>query len=141
MYRVPSGNFNLFVNELDMLLRKLYILTLEYIIYGDINIDYLTNNKKKNGSTFTNLQLISTVNFTTRFQKNLATATDNIFIDIDRKNNYSICTVINGLSNHDSQLITLNTISLKPPAKQIMETRKFYKNSINYFLNKLSYEI
>jgi hypothetical protein len=80
------------------------------------------------------------VNFTTRFQKNLATATDNIFIDIDRKNNYSICTVINGLSNHDSQLITLNTISLKPPAKQIMETRKFYKNSINYFLNKLSYE-
>jgi hypothetical protein len=47
MYRVPSGNFNLFVNELDMLLRKLYILTLEYIIYGDINIDYLTKKKKK----------------------------------------------------------------------------------------------
>jgi len=80
------------------------------------------------------------VNFTTRCQKNSATAIDNIFIDIDRKNNYSICPIINGLSDHDAQLITLNTISLKPPTKQIVEIRIFYKNSINDFLNKLNYE-
>ena len=80
------------------------------------------------------------MNFTTRCQKNSATAIDNIFIDIDRKNNYSICPIINGLSDHDAQLITLNTISLKPPTKQIVEIRIFYKNSINDFLNKLNYE-
>jgi hypothetical protein len=44
------------------------------------------------------------------------------------------------LSDHDAQLITLNRISLKPPAEQIMEIRKFDENSINDFLNKLSYE-
>jgi len=44
IYRAPTGNFNLFVNELDMLLRKLYIPALAYIICGDINIDFLTNN-------------------------------------------------------------------------------------------------
>jgi hypothetical protein len=77
------------------------------------------------------------VNFPTRCQKNSATAIDDIFIDIDRKNNYSLCPIINGLSDHDAQLITLNTISLKPPTKQIIEIRKFDKNSINDFLNKL----
>jgi hypothetical protein len=48
--------------------------------------------------------------------------------------------LINGLSDHDAQLITLNRISLEPPTKQITEIRKFDKNSINDFLNKLSYE-
>jgi len=85
--------------------------------------------------------LTTTVNFATKCQKNLATAIYNILIDIDRKNNYSICLIINGLYDHDAQLITLNTISLKPPIKQIMEIRKFDKNSINDFLNKLCYEI
>ncbi|MDR0318556.1 MAG: hypothetical protein LBI09_00785 [Nitrososphaerota archaeon] len=80
------------------------------------------------------------MNFPTRCQKNSATAIDNIFIDIDRKHDYSVCPIINGLSDHDAQLITFNTISLKPPIKQIMEIRKFDKNSINDLLNKLSYE-
>jgi hypothetical protein len=50
IYRAPSGNFNLFINELGLILRKLYNPTLEYIICGDINIDYLTNSwgKKSN---------------------------------------------------------------------------------------------
>ena len=72
--------------------------------------------------------------------KNLATAIDYIFIDIDIKNNYSICPIINGLSDRDAQSITLNTTSLKQPTKQIMDKRKFDKNSINDFLTKLSYE-
>jgi hypothetical protein len=57
IYRTPSGNCNLFINELDLILRKLYNPTLEYIICGDINIDYLTNNGKKTiRSIVTNLQ-------------------------------------------------------------------------------------
>jgi UDP-3-O-acyl-N-acetylglucosamine deacetylase len=69
-------------------------------------------------------------------QKNSTTAIDNIFININRKNDYRICPVMNGLSDHDAQLITLKGISLKPPTKQIMEIMKFDKNSINDFLNK-----
>jgi hypothetical protein len=65
---------------------------------------------------------------------------DNIFIDTSRINNYSICPIINRLSDHDAQSITLNAIILKPSTRQIMEIRKFDKNSINDFLTNLSYE-
>jgi hypothetical protein len=47
IYRAPSGNFDLFINKLDVILRKLYITTLEYIICGDINIDYLVDSERK----------------------------------------------------------------------------------------------
>jgi hypothetical protein len=48
IYRAPSRNFNLLINKLGMVLRKLYNPTLEYIICGDISIDYLMDNDKKN---------------------------------------------------------------------------------------------
>ena len=48
---------------------------------------------------------------------------------------------MNGLSDHDAQLIILNTINLKPPSRQFKEIRLFDENSLNDFLNKLSYEI
>ena len=41
IYGAPSGNFDLFISKLDTVLRKLYTVNTEYIICGDINIDYL----------------------------------------------------------------------------------------------------
>jgi hypothetical protein len=70
-YRAPSGNFNLFVNELDLIFRNLYNPTLEYIICGDINIDYLTNNGKNQlEALLLTYNLTSTGNFSTRCKKN-----------------------------------------------------------------------
>jgi hypothetical protein len=63
-----------------------------------------------------------------------------IFIDIARRDSYSIYPIINRLSDHDARSITFNTITLKPPIKQVMEIRKINKYTINYFLAKLSYE-
>ena len=85
--------------------------------------------------------LTSTVNFPTRSSKFSATAIDNIFINIDKENDYTLCPIRNGLSDHDAQLITLNTINLKPPTKHFKVIRTFNKNSLNDFLNKLSSEI
>jgi hypothetical protein len=45
IYRAPSGNFDLFINKLGVILRKLYTATLEYIICGDIN--YLVGSDRK----------------------------------------------------------------------------------------------
>jgi hypothetical protein len=59
--------------------------------------------------------------------KNSATAIDNIFIDIDRKHEYSTCPIINGLSDHGAQLITLNTISLKPPLNKLWKSGNLTK--------------
>jgi hypothetical protein len=84
---------------------------LEYISSSDINC--LTDSEKKSPleALLQTYNLTSTVDFTTRSQKNSTTATDNIFIYTAR-NSYSICPIINGLSDDDDQSITFNTITL-----------------------------
>jgi len=47
IYRAPTGNFELFISKLDTILRKLYTATTEYIICGDININYLVDSDRK----------------------------------------------------------------------------------------------
>jgi hypothetical protein len=51
VYRAPNGNFNLFLNGLDGIIKTLYKVDLKLIIYGDINIDYLTDSDKKKKTT------------------------------------------------------------------------------------------
>jgi hypothetical protein len=54
--------------------------------------------------------LKDTVYFPTRITNNSATLIDNIFIDSRR--GYSIKPCINGLSDHDAQLITFKSVSV-----------------------------
>jgi hypothetical protein len=124
-----------------MILRKLYTTTLEHIICGDININYLNDGKKKSQleALIHTHNLTRTANFPTRIEKNSTTGTD-IFTDIARRDSHSICPIIKELSDHDSQLITFNTITFKFPTKQVMEIRKINKYTINNSLTKLSYE-
>jgi len=53
--------------------------------------------------------------------------------------NYSICPIINGLSDQDAQSITLHSFNQRPPPKKCMLIRKINEHAINDF-NKLSYE-
>jgi exonuclease III len=48
IYRAPSGNFSYFLNGLDAILKSLYNTNLEFIICGDINVNYLVHNNRKN---------------------------------------------------------------------------------------------
>jgi hypothetical protein len=142
IYRAPSGNFYSFITKLDTILRKLYISTLESVIYGDINVNYLTDSVKNSQleALLQTYNLTSTVDFPTRIKKNsIRTIYDN-FIDIARRDSYSVCPVINGLSDHDAHSVTFNTVTWKPPTKQVKEIKKINKYTINYFLTKLSYE-
>jgi len=66
--------------------------------------------------------LYSTVNFPTRIHNNSVSAIDNIFIDKVKYENYSIHPLFNGLSDHDAQLIAINSITVD---KRINKT---YKN-------------
>ena len=54
-----------------------------------------------------------TVYFPTRIQSNSATAIDNIFINTSKLDDYVILPIVNGLSDHDAQLITINNIHLE----------------------------
>jgi hypothetical protein len=122
IYRAPSGNFDLFITKLDTILGKLYTATIEYIICGDINIDYLVDSDRKIWleALLKAYNLTGVVNCPTCTQKNSATAIDNFFIDISNMGNYSICPIINGLSDHDAQSITLHSFNVRPPTKKCM---------------------
>jgi len=104
IYRAPSGNFDLFISKLDTILRKLYTVTTEYIICGDINKDYLVDSDRKAQleALLKTFNLTSVINFPTRTHKLSTTAIDNIFIDISKMGNYSICPIISELSDHDT---------------------------------------
>ena len=47
LYRAPSGNFGCFLLKLDTILQSLYTPWLQFIIYGDININYLNVSENK----------------------------------------------------------------------------------------------
>jgi hypothetical protein len=47
IYRAPTANFDLFISKLDTILSKLYTVTTEHIIGGDINIYYLVGSDRE----------------------------------------------------------------------------------------------
>jgi exonuclease III len=68
VHRAPSGNYDYFLNKLDNILTSLHNYKTEFIICGDININYLEiNNKKKQlGNLLGTYNLIGTIHFPTR---------------------------------------------------------------------------
>ena len=142
IYRAPSGNSDLFSTKLDTILRKLYTSTIEYIICGDINVNYLVDRDRKSQleALLKTYNLVSVVNFPTHTQQNSTTATDSTFTDITRMGNYSICPINNGLSDHDAQPIILHSFNSRPPMKKCTLITKINEHTINDFLFKLSYE-
>src|SRR5215468_935742 len=98
IHRSPTGNFYFFISKLDAILRQLYTVTTEFIICGDVNIDYLADSDRKRRleALLKTYNLTSVVNFPTRTQKHSATAIDNIFIDTSKMGDYFICPIVNG---------------------------------------------
>jgi len=82
--------------------------------------------------------LYSTVNFPTRIHNNSITAIDNIFIDKIKYDNYSLHPLVNGLSDHDAQIITINNITVNKLINRTQSIRKFNKFSISQFAVNLS---
>jgi hypothetical protein len=78
-------------------------------VNGDININYLLQSVKKSQLQHLVLSynLSSIINFPTRIKNNSATATD-MFLDISQFENCNIIPLLNGLSDRDVQLVTIN---------------------------------
>jgi hypothetical protein len=74
------------------------------------------------------------VNFPTRVKNSSSTAIDNIFIDSARLRSSCTSPIVNSLSDHDVQFITVNNVILKvnsTPLKQ--KTRKINNENIVHF--------
>jgi hypothetical protein len=131
IYSAPSRNTHIFITKLDMVLRNLDTSNLEFIICGDININYLPNSERKSDlyALLRTYNLIGTANFPTRNLWISTTAIDNIFIDVSRVDNYFIRPIIEVLFDHDAKSITVNKINMCLHAKQFKLTRKFNKHN------------
>jgi hypothetical protein len=82
--------------------------------------------------------LIGTVNFPTRTTNTSSSAIDNIFVDKGR--NYIIKPYINGLSDHDAQLLISNDTVQKVNSTKSFLIRNINKNTIAEFQFLLSTE-
>jgi hypothetical protein len=116
IYRSPTGNFNHFLNQLETIFNKLHKASTELIVYGDFNVNHLNDNSRKLflNSFFASYNLFSTVSFPTRIFNNSSTLIDNIYINT-HINDFSGQPFINGLSDHDAQIITVYSISNSIP--------------------------
>jgi exonuclease III len=71
IYRAPIGNFELFLLKLDTVLRNLYTTTVDFILVGDINVDYMINNDRKSklDALLKSYNMVSIINFPTVYRK------------------------------------------------------------------------
>ena len=144
IYRSPTGNFTHFIEGIDKILNQLSRPSTEIIVCGDININYLDENcnkRQKLDTLLATYNLISTVQFPTRNLNGSISAIDNIFIDTSHTDTYTIYPLINGLSDHDGQIIQLENISIQKHPKDIRITCSINRKLIQDFNMKLSYEI
>jgi hypothetical protein len=125
LYRAPSGNFVQFLNLLDTVLNTIYCPSVEFIICGDINIDYLkdSSRKKKLNTLLLSFYLFSIIDFPTRSQNKSTSLIDNIFIDYTQSGKYLVYPSISGLSEHDAQLLIIKDICLQMHKQKISTIR------------------
>jgi hypothetical protein len=65
---------------------------------------------------------------------------DNIFINTLNKNSFSVYPCINGLSDHDAQIIVLHNIAIMTYEKQLFFCLRFNEAESTDLTIKLSYE-
>ena len=90
-------------------------------------------------SILTLFKLFSTVTFPTRIFKDTSIQIDNIYVNV-YKFDFSVYPVINGLSDHDAQIIAFTDTSTCNPKQSISLTKKIDDNIIRNFVHQLSYE-
>jgi exonuclease III len=123
IYRLPTCNFARFIKGINTILNQFSKPNIEIIVCGDINIGYLDETcykRQQLDALLATYSLTSTVQFPTRSLNGSISATDNLFIGIYHKSKYTIYPLINGLSDHNRQIIQLEIISIQT---QLSETR------------------
>jgi hypothetical protein len=142
VYRSLNGNFQYFIKILDNIINKIYKPGIQLIICDDININYPTESKEKQklNNILNSYNLVNVINFPTRIKHNSRSATDNIFIDTTQFGMYATCSLVNGLSDHDAQMLELHAVNLNSNRNAYKTTtiRKIVCNAINDFKDKLS---
>jgi len=78
--------------------------------------------------------LINIISFPTRVQNTSAIAIDNIFIGVSEFESYTVTPILNGLSDHDAQLLLISTDYSQIPI-QISKTIRKINKYLTLFIN------
>ncbi len=124
VYRAPCGNFDIFMNKLEIILNSLYRHNTEFILHGNINMNYLEPSHRKNqlDNLLGTFNRTDTVTVPTRITKDSMSLIDNIFIDNTRSYTIQSCPI--GLSDHDGQNLTLLNIPITPKSAKLLQCYK-----------------
>ena len=109
IYRSPRGDFTNFLKWLDLILQKCHNKKYNIVICGGVNVNYLLDNNRRSqlDAVLLSYNLAGIVEFSTKFGLNSQTAINRIFIDIHLWK-IDLYPLINGLSDHEAQLLILN---------------------------------
>ena len=101
---------------MESILNIMYKTPTELILCGDFNINYLNDNSRKHllDSLLASFSIFSISKFPTRIFNNSCTLIDNIYVNTHR-HDLSVYPLINGLSDHDAQIITSSNILILFP--------------------------
>jgi hypothetical protein len=109
--RSSLGNFSTLLNNFDLILHKFFNLKFNVIICGDININYFVEIYKKNNLTISYTLLISVtvaiflIEWEQILFKILQCFYRNFYFNI-----FDTTRLINGYSDHNSQLLTIQCV-------------------------------
>jgi exonuclease III len=144
IYRSPTAIFVHFIKGLDSISNQFSKQNSEIIVCGNTNIDHLDVNcyeRQRLDALLATLNLVSTVRLPTRSLNGSISAIDNIFIDIPHEDKYTLYPVINGLSDHNGQVLQLDNISMQTQLSDTRIIQNTKKHNIHGFQMKLSYEM
>ena len=123
-------------------MQKLYNNKYNIIICGDVIVNYLIDNNGRSqlDAVLYSYNLAGIFKFPTRFALNSHTAIDNVFTDTSTTGKYDLYPLINGLSDHDAQLLIANKGQKNEKEWHTYIKRKINKYIIADFQLKLSHE-
>jgi len=142
VYRSPTVNIAYIINNLKAALNQVHNNTVDIILCGDFNINYFNDNQNKQAvnSLLPTYRIYSIIDLATRFQNISHTMVDKIYIYKFKNENYSVYSLINSLSYHNAQILSLSTIILPDYRNEIYAHMKISKHSLNKFQTCLNYE-
>jgi hypothetical protein len=141
IYRSPCGSLY-FCKKLESIQKLIWCNSIDIIVCGDININYLYDNywNQLLESLMASYCLYSTVQFPTGILNNSYSAIDKIFICKVKNDDYTVYPLVNGLSNHDALIIIIYNITMQNCMNYFCISRNIDKFSVWDFKINLSYE-
>jgi hypothetical protein len=133
IYRTPDGQFDIFLNELDLITQKLIVKYKIVILCGDWNINFIQNSPQERelNSLLLRYNLKHTVNIPTTITKTTATLLD---VMITNESNLIGSSVVGdlGLSDHHA-LVPSIPISEFSNAPYRIKRRQFSEDNVQEF--------